>query len=508
MRLLETDGWPLIRFIIPAFPEVNIFTRAAKNTTPLGPVCVATVAGTTWGWRVEIIDENNYRGPRDTRGLPDHVRLQKERPASVAGFYCGLTSTMDRVFDLSAFYRECGVVNIAGGWHAHYCPEEALQRNIDIVVHGDGEVIIRQLLAALQSGGPLSSIPGISYLENGCVRSNAPLMLELANLNELPYPDFGLLRHARRIKTYPIGRVRGCRFNCEFCSVRGKPRWACAAHLFNTVTWLVETRDARAFFIVDDRLEENLEGISDFFTMIYERYHGELDFTVQIRLETARNLAFLETMKKGGVTMVAVGYESPIDEDLKAMRKGYLSRHMAEWTHALRRHFWVHGMFIFGYPAKRGQGTLGVPERVRRFKSFIREAQISSIQVLHPVPIVGTDLRARLMAEKRIFPLDVVPWSRYDGNYACFVPENMTLSELQETPIKLMRWFYSRLSLFRIPLRTLAFPVHYLVRGWHHWRYGWIRDLTRYGGYRLLRRWQKAQRKNSFMERLMRHRIN
>lgn len=508
MKLLETGDWPLIRFIVPVFPEINIFTHAAKKTTPLGPVCVATVAGKMWGWRAEIIDENNYRGPRDMWGLPDHARLQKEHPASVAGFYTGLSSTMDRAFDLAAFYSGCGVVNLAGGWHAHYCPEEALRRNIDIVVHGDGEVVIQQLLAALRSGGPLATILGISYLESGRLQSNLPPMLELTNLNELPYPDFGLLRHARRITMYPIGRVRGCRFNCEFCSVKGEPRWACAEHLMNTVQWLVETRGARNFFIVDDRLEENLEGISDFFRMIHEQYHGELEFTVQIRLETARNLEFLETMKKGGVTMVAVGYESPIDEDLKAMRKGYLSRHMVEWTHALRRHFWVHGMFIFGYPAKERQGALGVPERVRRFKSFIREAKISSIQVLHPVPIVGSDLRARLTAEKRIFPLDIVPWSKYDGNYACFVPEGMTLAELQETPIKIMRWFYSRLSLFRIPLRTLLFPVHYLVRGWHHWRYGWIRDITRYGGYRLLRRWQKAQRKTSFVERLTEYQID
>ena len=506
MKLLETDDWPLMRFIVPAFPEVNIFTYAAKKTTPLGPVAAATVAAKTWGWRVEIIDENNYRGPRDALGLPDHTQLQKECFASVAGFYTGLSSTMDRVFDLAASYRASGVVTIAGGWHAHYCPDEALRKNIDIVVHGDGEVAIRQLLMALQDGTSLTNIPGISYIADGSVYSNAPPMLELTNLNELPYPDFGLLKHARRIKTYSIGRVRGCRFNCEFCSVNGEPRWASAAHLMNTVQWLVQTRNARSFFIVDDRLEENLEGISDFFTMIRERYRNRLDFTVQMRLETARNLNFLQTMKNAGVTMVAVGYESPIDEDLKAMRKGYLSKHMVEWTHALRRHFWVHGMFIFGYPARQEGGGLSVPERVRRFKAFIREAGVSSIQVLHPVPLVGTNLRARLIDGKRIFPLDVVPWSRYDGNYACFIPKDMTLTELQETPIRIMRWFYSRLSLFRIPLKVLA--VHYLVRGWRHWRYGWLREITRYGGYRLLRRWQKAQRETLFLERLTACQIN
>jgi len=85
------NDWPLVRFVIPAFPEVNIFTRQAKKTTALGPIMVATVANKLWGWRVEVIDENNYkRGPRDKQDLPDHLTLQRENPAAVVGFYCGL----------------------------------------------------------------------------------------------------------------------------------------------------------------------------------------------------------------------------------------------------------------------------------------------------------------------------------------------------------------------------------------------------------------------------------
>ena len=56
------DKWPLFRLIIPAFPEVNIFSRVASKTTALGPVMVATAASKLWGWRVEVIDENNCNG--------------------------------------------------------------------------------------------------------------------------------------------------------------------------------------------------------------------------------------------------------------------------------------------------------------------------------------------------------------------------------------------------------------------------------------------------------------
>lgn len=508
IKLRDKQGWPLVRFIAPAFPEVNIFTRHARKITALGLIMVATAANKLWGWRVEVIDENNYKGPRDKRGLPDHNALQRENPAQVIGFYCGLTSTMERVFELADYYKRQGAVNIAGGWHAHYCPEETLNHKIDIVVHGDGEIAIQQILAVLKEGGSLANVPGISFWEQGRQKTNPPEMLETPSLDELPYPDFGLLRHARKIKYYPIGRIRGCGMNCEFCSVKGRPRGACAQHLFNVVNWLVETRKAKKFFIVDDRLEEDIKGTLEFFRMIAQKYGNRLRFIVQIRLDSARNAEFLETMKKAGVKTVCVGYESPIDEDLRAMRKGYFCSHMAEWTKILRRYFWVHGMFIFGYPGRERTNLLNVQEMTDRFKQFIRRARIDSIQVLHPVPIVGTDLRDRLEREGRIFPQELVSWSKYDGNYACFMPNNMTLAELQETPFKITKWFYSPLSFLRIPLRTIAFPVDLILRGWHRWHRGWLRDVVNYGGHLLVRRWEKRQRNGHFLKKLEQYKRN
>ena len=356
----DKNDWSLFRVVISAYPGINIYSRQASKTTALGAIMVATVANKVWGWRVEVIDENNYgRGPKDKNGLPDHMALQKENPAAVVGFYCGLTSTIERVWQLAKFYRQQGVATIAGGWHTHYCPEETLQHNIDVVVHGDGEIVIQQILNALKQGDSWEDIPGISFMKNGQIKFNLPEMLENPDLNDLPFPDFGLLKYAR-MKIYPIGRIRGCSMNCEFCIVKGKPRWASTQHLFDTVKWLVETRRARHFFIVDDRSEEDLE--------------------------------------EGG-----------------------------------------------------------------------------------------------------IFPLELVSWSKYDGSYPCFKPDNMSVRELQEVAIKLMSRFYNPWSFIGIPLRTISFPIDYFIRGRKHY---WYREVIKYGGHLLIQRWRKKQEKDKFMERL------
>lgn len=495
--------WSLFRIVIPVFKEINVFSHIAKTTTALGPIMVATVADKLWGWRVEVIDENNYRqGPRDKLGLPDHGILQKEDPAVVIGLFCGLSSTMERAWQIAEFYRNQGATVLAGGWHAHYSPEESLKKGIDVVVHGDGEMIIQQLLKAIARKKPVSEIPGISFQENEQIKTNPPEKLEIPDLDDLPFPNFGLLRYAK-VKIYPIGRIRGCSMHCEFCSVRGKPNWAGAEHLFETVKWLVETRRADTFFIVDDRLEEDRCGTVDFFKRITQKYGSNLNFTAQIRLEAAKDTELLTAMKNAGVRAICIGYESPIDEELIAMRKGYLSSAMVKWTKIFHSYgFFVHGMFIFGYPLKGVITIISAEERMKRLKRFIRQCRLDTIQVLRPIPAAGTDLRLRMERERKLFPLETVPWSKYDGSYICYQPNDMTLREFQELPTKIMRWFYSPLSFVRIPLKTLIFPLDYLLRGWQRWYRGWRNDIIKYGGHLLVKGWLKHYERQSFLKNL------
>jgi len=508
-KTTDKNGWPLFRMIIPAFPEVNIFSRQARKTTALGPIMVATAANKLWGWRVEVIDENNYgKGPRDNSGLPDQAVLQRENPATAVGFYCGLTSTMLRVWELAEFYHQQGVFTISGGWHAHYSPEETLNHNIDVVVHRDAEKAIQQILSNLGKEKFLENIPGISFLENGQFKTDTSEIVQAfgldSSLSRLPFPDFGLLRYAK-IKLYPIGRIRGCSMNCEFCSVNEKPHWASPKHLFETVKWLVETRNANRFFLVDDSLKEDLKGTAEFFNMIANEYGNRLDFSIQLWLKIAENIEFLQVIKKAGVSTACIGVESPIEEDLKAMGKGYTSSKMLEWLKILQHYVKTHIMLITGYPLKERNVFLSAKEIIKRFREFIRKARPDSVHVMLPGPGVGTPLRERLRKEGRLYPQEIVPWSKYDGRFVCFKPDkNMSIRELQEMPLKIMSRFYDLLSFIRIS-RIIIFPIDYFIRKWRPRHRSWYRDAVRSGGYLLMRRWKRKQRINEFVEKLENH---
>ncbi len=503
-----------LRIVVPAFPAFNIYSRIARKTTALGPVCVATAVHEIEGWDAEVIDENNLGryGPRSPAGGADHELLQEQRPADVVGFYGGLTSTAPRLYELARFYKQRGIITITGGQHfAGENAAEALHNGIGYVVFGEGEKTIRELLQVVEGRREANSIRGIAYLEHGRV-VRTPDREPLADFDELPYPDFSLVRYAK-IAIFPVERIRGCCMNCEFCTVKGKPRCASVDRLLGNLSHLVETHNARQFFIVDDLFGQQRDETVRFchlFADYQRRIEKRLETTVQIRLDKARDPELLTAMRRAGIKYVAIGFESPIDEELKAMNKAIHSREMLSLVQVFHQFgFLIHGMFIFGYPlAEPASFCMPVRERVHRFRSFIRKAKIDTVQVLLPVPLPGTELRRRLERQNRIYALQDVGWEYYDGNFPLFEPDDpMTAREIQEASKQIMRHVYRFRYVLFVAANILLFPsiafyLHNLKLGWGRWYRSWRNSLIRFGGWITMRKWSADFGRGDFLQKL------
>ena len=502
--------------IIPAYPAFNIYSRVARLTTALGPVSVATVVSTLPGWDVEVIDENNYGrfGPVDGAGLPDHQTLQTIRPAAVVGLYGGLSSTIPRLYEVARFYRERGVTTVAGGQHfAGENIREALDHGVDYVVLGEGEETIRDLLGALAEGRAPETVAGMAFLRDGQVVRTAERP-PITDFGRLPLPDFHLVRYAR-LKLFPVGWIRGCGMNCEFCTVKGHPRAAPPERVVEQIAAVLETHGGRHFFVVDDlfghRREETLR-LCRLLAAYQEAVNTRLDITVQIRLDRGRDPELLRAMRAAGINTVCIGFESPIREELEAMNKVLKPEDMLAMTRRYHEAgFLVHGMFIFGYPLPEGvQLTLSVRERVRQFRTFIRRARLDTIQVLLPVPLPGTELTARLAAQNRIFPREIIGWEYYDGNFPLFRPDAPLTPEDMQTAIrKIMGRFYRFHAVFAIARNVLIFPamlfsLFHIRFGWRKWYRSWRNELLRFGGWIILRRWTAQFKKGDFSAKLAR----
>jgi len=454
------------RLVIPQFPYFNVYSSVVMP--PLGAVSVATSLREFIDFEVELIDENNYRGPSTEAGTVDHRALQEERPAQYIGFYGGLTSTVPRLYEVARQYKEMGAVTIGGGVHLHALPGEALDNGIDYVVGGEGEYCLPELIKCLEEGSDPANVRGVIFRRDGRTVDTGQRE-PLTDLDSLPAPDFSLLCNIRRrIKIIPISRTRGCNFNCEFCSVRnhlGPCRSASAETAFRQIERYAEL-GYKDFFFTDDNFVQDAEGTRQLCRMLIDyrrRSRRKFSIVVQVRADAARDTEMLQLMREAGVVTLCIGYESPIDEELRSMKKGVTLAKLEEYTRILREHgFYIHGMFIFGYPVvehNQAAGPMPVAERAREYLEFIRRCKIDTIQVLKPVPLPGTALRARLEAQNRVFPLDLVGWDKYDGNWVCFQPdEGCTPRELQHYATWVMRRMYHPLQIVRFLYMVPNYP--------------------------------------------------
>lgn len=485
----------LFRVIDPEFGKNNVYRHQAKQMVSLGPVTIATVANQSLSWiAAEVINENNFRrrlgAPHDQNGQANHRVLQEERQAEFIGISASMTNAVPRSKEIIKTYLELPKnllpKNIVvGGWHAGDSPKEFLElgENV-IVVHGEGEQAVIKLLVALHNGLALSSVPGISYWEDGTIQRNGPRfsVIPQEDMDFLPIPDFGLVRYAR-IKIYPLQRTRGCSGKCRFCRVRTVPRFV-SPERFMEHFQVTVSRGARNFFFVDDRSEEDLAGFRECLRrIIYLREQRRLrtKITTQNRLSLGEDSATLKLMGSAGIETVAVGCESPIPEELKAMRKPIdYPEKMVEWVKAFSQHgLNLHMMLIFGYPMPKSfEGPLRdkngdiltAAKRSRIFWQFIRKAKPATLQVLFFTPIPGTpdwyslDRRGRIRKD--------IGWEYYDGLHLVYVPDDgLDPGGLQKAVEGIMQkfyafrpfWMFERFSLFlhllRIALITLSTPL-------------------------------------------------
>jgi radical SAM superfamily enzyme YgiQ (UPF0313 family) len=505
----------VFRMVIPQYPAFNIYSRIARQTTALGPLCVATSVSKMPGWDVEVIDENNYRfpGPVDAQGHPDHAALQEMRPADVVGFYGGLSCTIPRLLEVAAFYKNERVFTLGGGQHLEALPDEALHNGIDVIANGEAEVTVREILEARDAQRSLEGIAGLTVLKGGVVFHTEPRK-PLEDFELFPLPDFGLLRFAK-VSVFPVSRIRGCGMSCEFCTVKGRARCASPERLVAQMSYLAESFRARTFFIVDDQFAQDRPETLRFCRMLreYQERMGLSFFvTVQVRLDCARDEDLLTTMRACGIQCLAIGIESPIDEELRAMGKSLRAADMVRLARTYRRHgFLIHGMFIFGYPMRPGvEFHMSGRERVKRFRRFFHEARLDTVQVLLPVPLPGTDLRARLEKEGRVLTRGEIGWEYYDGNFPLLVPDApLTPEVMLQSTQTLMGSFYHFWRMLWVVVHTLRFPLAMLPlldlrTRWYKWYRSWRNNVIGSGGYFMVRKWRKAFREGRFKENLAR----
>ena len=161
---------------------------------------------------------------------------------------------------------------VVGGPHAVTAGRRILDDPaVDVVVPGEGERALVDLLAALEDPEPdLDGVDGILYRKDGAVRRTADRELE-ADLDALPRPAFDLVdlkaygpipnwNGVRKQPFYaPLVTSRGCPYGCTFChNVFGRRvRLRAAEQVVDEIITHHDTLGVREFHVLDDIFNVN-----------------------------------------------------------------------------------------------------------------------------------------------------------------------------------------------------------------------------------------------------------
>jgi len=303
------------------------FQAHRRIELPLGLLCPATPLHED-GYRVEVIDQ--FAEPEWEARFE---RALEHRPTCL-GVTCMTGPQILRAVEGSRRFkqRHPDVPVVWGGIHASLLPEQTLASPwIDIVVSGEGEKTFPELVRALENGTPLADVKGISYKQDGEVKTTPPR--PFVNLDEEPPVAYQLVdvdRYRRKVfgrDHVTLNTSRGCTFACKFCwdPVFHMRRWRAmsAETVLDQMKRVIRDYDIRGFLFSDDHFFIDMERAYKIFEGIVREDLGVTIGKAQIRADTICRMDedFLDLVVRAGVRRFTVGVESGSARILELIKK-------------------------------------------------------------------------------------------------------------------------------------------------------------------------------------------
>ena len=382
-------------------------------------------------------------------------RIESFQPDIVAPSALATCNTYTAIRTLETAKRvDSSTMTVVGGQHFTALAQECLETypEIDLVIRGEGEETLAELVTTLEGRKPLSNVKGISFRHKEEIIHTATRPL-IKNLDDLPYPGYHFVKdhmgkyHFRMMagaKTgyAPVEASRGCPHRCTFCSQwrfwGGIWRAKSPERIADEMEYCYREFGTRFLWLTDDNFGLG-ERTGELCNEIVSRgIADDVMWFMQARYDDICNHKdVLPRMRRAGNMWVLTGLESHSMETLDTFHKGTNPSQAKEAVDLLKKND------IFS------QATMIIGERkdshesIERLRGFINDVDpdLAIFMILTPFP--GTELYE--VAERNGW-IEDSNWANFDMVHAVMPTETLSRQEVQEELYKCYRTFYGSMK--------------------------------------------------------------
>jgi len=449
----------------PPYHIEKYYGRIAKLGFSFPPIGILYLAAYIRQFGYEV---KTYDFQANEENFFDLLRDYKPEVVGISCHTALVYSTILLAKQIKERLKDCCIV--VGGTHPSCRPQDLLKEEaIDIVVRGEGEITLYEILEYVKGKRRLTEIDGLTFRKDDTFINTKDREL-IKDINILPMPALDLLPldnyHCSpdlRIgkKVMMLSTARGCPYQCTFCAMKEAfnrtYRHRNVDMIFKEIDYYVQNYSADGLFIVDELFTANKRRVFEFCDkMIKSGYSKNIKWWAQTRADCV-DKEILVKMHEAGCRMLSFGIESGVDRLLKVIKKNITTKQVRE---AVRM------VSTVGIDA-RGSFILGLP--TESFFDSIRTIIFGLSLPLHRLkfglatPYPGTELWETAVQEGQISEDE--NWDRfssmagYTSHEAPYIPRGRTSRELKSLQL------FANLIFFLRPSTVVSVLRYYISFG-------------------------------------------
>jgi len=304
------------------------------------------------------------------------------------------------------------IITMMGGPHVSYDWANTLVKypEIDIIVVGEGEETLRELLPMIHDRAAWDTVRGIAFRKDGQAHFTG-VRAFIEDLDTLPVPARHLLPISRyRALGFPVSIItsRGCPNRCIFClgrrMVGHKVRYRTPRLIVDEIEDIISYGFTR-INIADDLFTSDKVRVQEFCAEL-KRRGIKIPWSAFARVNTV-DAGVLAVMRDAGCDAVSFGIESGNAGMLKLVKKGITLQQAVKAVQACKESgVSAFASFVIGLPGES-------PETLAETRTFAEGLGIDcGFHLLAPFP--GTAVRE----EQEKYDIEILTddWDLYDAN--------------------------------------------------------------------------------------------